>query len=101
MAVTKSFELIRINYRQNKIINLHKNNKDQYGNTIKSLIRFMIKGADGKIYLTSQGDGLIAYDVEKNKLHSYQSDLKNPNNITTNVIHLAAANNNGNLVFTS
>src|SRR5690606_9187265 len=37
LAVTKSFELVRINFRQNKIIELNKDNKDQDGNVIKSL----------------------------------------------------------------
>ena len=101
LAVTKNFELLNINFHQNKIIRHQTNLTDQFGNIIRSQVRFMVKAADGKIYLTSQGDGIIRYNTEKNQLHIYQSDVKKPNSIRTNVIHLAASNNNGNLVFTS
>ena len=101
LAVTQSFELQRINFRLNKIIKTYKDVKDQHGQFIRSQVRAMVKAANGKVYLTTKGEGLIEYDFEKNKLVTYLANVKVPNSISTNVIHLASANDDGYLVFTS
>ena len=101
LAVTKGFELHQINFRLNKIINTETGLKDQQGQLIRSEVRAMVKAANGKIYLTTKGEGLIEYDIEKKLLTTYLSNVKVPNSISTNVIHLASANAEGYLVFTS
>ena len=101
LAVTKGFELHQINFRINKIIKTQTGLKDQHGQFIRSEVRAMVKAANKKIYLTTKGEGLIEYDIEKKLLTTYLSDVKVPNSISTNVIHLASANADGYLVFTS
>lgn len=101
LAVTQNFVLHRIHFRVNKIIKTHKDLKNQFGQFIRSQVRAMIKAANGKVYLSTKGEGLIEYDLEKNVLTTYQSNVKIPNTISTNVIHLASANDDGYIVFTS
>lgn len=101
LAVTQNFQLHRINYIQNKTINIQTGLKDQGGRLIKTLVRSMIKAANGKIYLTTKGEGMYEYDIDRNTLFAYQSNIKNPNSISTNVIHLGAANEDGYLALTS
>jgi ligand-binding sensor domain-containing protein len=68
---------------------------------MKTQIEHMTLATNGKIYMTTDGAGLVEYDVSRNVYYRYTHDAANPFSISENTLRYIISDSLGNIAFSS